>query len=331
MFRSGRRGSLIAALVALAVAAVSAAADDVRFSVGVLRRDGLLIPFTFFNGRTWTVPWPGPDANLALPISLSDVPKGWWGDLPPGTPWRAWLGEGAARPLTLGRPVQAPVFCAAHLAVGTDYRGEAPTERAPTVAKDGIAIAGDVPVKPIVPVSLAAQDAAALLAGITSTFNSEETLAAQHFTQWRHPFAAPSRARQPIQLEAFYRGTDTTNGTTFRTSYIEAVRRYPALAQDAGCGLLSYGRGWITEVPGKKPIINLGVRITYCDRAEVSFMQPFGRLDITRGSAAVRGVYWVYQLSSWREEIYSVARVAPDGVKPVVVVIGGACPKDPSR
>ena len=32
--------------------------------------------------------------------------------------------------------------------------------------------------------------------------------------------------------------------------------------------------------------------------------------------------YWVYQLSSWRDEFYSVARVRPEDVRPVVAVAG---------
>ena len=52
-------------------------------------------------------------------------------------------------------------------------------------------------------------------------------------------------------------------------------------------------------------------------------MLPFGRLRRQRGP------YWdLYQISSWRDEIYSVARVAPDGVRPVVAVAGGGCPKE---
>jgi hypothetical protein len=108
---------------------------------------------------------------------------------------------------------------------------------------------------------------------------------------------------------------------------VEAVRRYPALPGDEGCGLVTFARGWITEFDDRKPIINLGVRITYCDRAEVQFFQSFGRIVIP----ATKSVFWVYQLSSWRDEFYSVASVTPEGVKPVVVVAGGGCPKEPAH
>jgi hypothetical protein len=51
-------------------------------------------------------------------------------------------------------------------------------------------------------------------------------------------------------------------------------------------------------------------------------MQPFGRLIIDREP------YWVYQISSWRDEIYGVSRVTPAQVRPVIAVAGGGCPKN---
>ena len=54
-------------------------------------------------------------------------------------------------------------------------------------------------------------------------------------------------------------------------------------------------------------------------------MLPFGRLTTDSD------VYWVYQISSWRDEVYSVARIRPDEVVPVVAVSGGGCPKVPPR
>ena len=64
-------------------------------------------------------------------------------------------------------------------------------------------------------------------------------------------------------------------------------------------------------------------------------MHPFGRVRIPRGSGRRGGfaadVYWVYQTSSWRDEFYSVAHVMPEMVRPVVVVAGGGCPRDPAK
>ena len=50
-------------------------------------------------------------------------------------------------------------------------------------------------------------------------------------------------------------------------------------------------------------------------------MLPFGRLQLDNEA------YWVYQVSSWRDEFYAVSRIRPDGVKAIVAVAGGGCPR----
>jgi hypothetical protein len=326
--------AVLAALISVTIAGVSAAPRE-AFSLGVLRRDGVLIPFAAFTGQSWEVPWPGSSTSVPLPISLADIPKRWWGGAGPDAVWQAWLSGGTKRPLQLQKPVHVPIFCGAHLAIATDYRGDVPAEREPTVPKDAIATAGEVTIHPITVVSVNAPDAQRLIAAITDRFNEEETLAAEHFSQWRHPFAAQARSRMPIALEAFYRATDASPEGDFRTSYIEAVRKYPAREEDNGCGLVTFVRGWVTQFRDRPPVINIGARVTFCDRADVSFMHPFGRIHIARGSGRERDnapdVYWVYQSSSWRDEFYSVARVTPREVRPVVVVAGGGCPKEPAK
>jgi len=172
-----------------------------------------------------------------------------------------------------------------------------------------------------------------MIKAITAKFNEEEAIAASQFSDWRHPWGGRSRAQFPIEIEALYRATEKTAGGTFRTSYIEAIRKFTAREEDQGCGLITFVRGWVTEIPGKEPILNLGARVTYCDRAEVSFVHPFGRIVVERGAGRGRGpdVYWVYQVSSWRDEFYTVARVSPEGVRPVLAVAGGGCPKDSKK
>ena len=60
-------GALLA--VTVTAVAVAAAPSGPKFSLGVVRRDGLLVPFATFDGRGWSVPWPDSDLNVPLPIS----------------------------------------------------------------------------------------------------------------------------------------------------------------------------------------------------------------------------------------------------------------------
>ena len=317
----------LAPVLALLFAAVPIGVEGLQgdgrmsFGLGVLRRDGVLIPFASYNGRAWSADWPGSDPSTVLPISLADIPKRWWGAQGPSASWTAWLTDDTSRPLKLEKPQQVSVFCGTHLGIKTDYEGGGTDPREPTAPKDGIAIAGGQKLLPISRISIYAEDARRIVAAITDDFNREEKVAESHFFNWQHPFGDARRQTFPIELEAFYRTHDSTPSGEWVTNYIEAVRRFPALPGDHDCGLITFVRGWVLERPGHPPVIDIGARITYCDRADVSFMQPFGRLLIDREP------YWVYQVSSWRDELYGVSRVRPDQVRPVMAVAGGGCPK----
>ena len=324
MNRTARRLGAALLLTALAAAGLRGA-ERPKFSLAVLRRDGVMIPFASFDGRAWGVQWPDSDFSVPLPIGRDDIPKKWWGPQGPEAPWRAMLPGGETRPLTLGKPVHAKIFCCGHPAIATDYRGDPIDPREPTVPKDGLAVSGDVKIDDIISVSVHAPDAKRVIDLITGEFNKEEGLATAQFVAWMHPYSAAARAEFPIELEAFYRTSDSSTRGAWKTTYIEAIRRFPTRPGDSGCGLITFVRGWITEQAGKAPVINLGARVTYCDRAEVSFMLPFGRMAIDNE------VYWVYQISSWRDEVYTVSRIRSTEVRPVVAVAGGGCPIDGAR
>ncbi len=290
-----------------------------RLTLGVLRRDGFLLPFASVDRGDWTVPWPEPRSAGALPIGLADVPKKWWGAAGPAAKWTAWLTSGETRPLTLVKPVAIPVFCSTRLAIATDYTGGSFPREDPTVPKDGLAIAGTAQLAPIDNVSVLSADARRLIGVITDDFNEQEAEAARRFTRWKHPFTPAQRQKVPIELEAFYRASEHTSRGTWTTSYVEAVRKFPPGPADHDCGLVTFAQAWIREQPGKAPDVDLGARVTYCDRADAAFMLPFGRLHLGDD------VYWVYQTSSWSDELYTVSRMSPKETRPVVVVSGGFC------
>ena len=304
-------------LLAAALLTTSLSGDaNPRFSLGVLRRDGMMLPFASYDG-TWSLEWPY--ASATLPISLADVPKKWWGAPGPEARWTAWLPGDVTRPLKFQNLARVAVFCDRRLVIQTDYDGGPFDPREPTVPKDGLATAGDVTLLPVTTVPPNAPDAKELLETITVDFNLEERLASRHFTNWNHPYKDAERQKFPIEIEAMYRASERTRRGEWRTTFVEAVRKFPPGEKDEGCGLVTYAHGWVREEPGKKPDIDLGARVTYCDREGVSFMQPFGRLHLDDE------VFWVYQLSSWRDEAYVVTRDTPNEGKPAIAVSGGMC------
>src|SRR5690242_19293191 len=89
--------------VRLGVAARGAGqAGSERFTLGVMRADGILLPFAAFDGKNWTTPWPAENRRIDgrpidLPENLQAVPREWWGkDVP--AEWRVWPRTGAAVP-----------------------------------------------------------------------------------------------------------------------------------------------------------------------------------------------------------------------------------------
>src|SRR4029450_10335661 len=97
-----------------------------------------------------------------------DIQEKWWGPRRPTTPGRAALLSGETRPLTIGQPVHAKVFCSGHPAIATDYRGGSIDPREPTVPKDGLAIAGTVKLLPIIDTSVHQPDAKEAVAAHTA-------------------------------------------------------------------------------------------------------------------------------------------------------------------
>jgi hypothetical protein len=313
-------------LLPAACAAALALAGDTKshLTLGVLRADGLMIPFASYDGH-WSVPWPVDLHDRTLPITLSDVDPGWWGAVDPASLWSAFLTDGSKRPLKIQTLRQTHIFCTARLGVQTDYFNAPPSPDDPTVAKDGLAIAGEGALLSVERVAKGTTAWNAVPPVIVKEFNHAEKIAAGHFTNWKHPYTAEQRAAYSIQIEALYRSQEQTRRGSWRVSYVEAVRSFPARPEDNGCGLITYASGWLMERAGHAPRVELQARVTYCDRDGVSFMQPLGRIVLDDE------VYWIYQMSSWRDEAYAVSRVRPDEVQPVAVAAGGDCPRSPPR
>src|SRR5262245_20197554 len=114
------------AIVVALVAAVGAADSRTDpFAVGVLRRDGVLVPLAGYDGKQWGVSWPGPALDLEIPISLSSVPKQWWGPTKVAvTDWQLWPAAGEPRIVHATQPDWVPVHCARQIALRTDYRSD---------------------------------------------------------------------------------------------------------------------------------------------------------------------------------------------------------------
>jgi hypothetical protein len=284
-------------------------------ALAILRRDGVLFPFASFDTDNWAVTWPVDITKLKIPAAFAAVPRSWWGTRAPER-WRVRLMTGEERVIEAGNPQLFSVFCERRLGVRTNYQASQPVPvGVDPFPKDGLAIAGSVPIEPIEIVNLATPEAAFLTRALVNEFNrtEDETLKrVNRGTGWKHPLSEDDRHALPIRLESWYR---SASGDGWTLSYIEAVRHYPPGPQDKGCGLETLVSGWVFHENGAlKSKMILGAKTTYCDRVGATYMLPLG---VVRPKDRP---YWVFQLSGWDDEWYEVAAAFHQDVRFVIEV-----------
>jgi hypothetical protein len=291
------------------------------FTIGLLRRDGVVTPFATFDGKAWTSPWPADLQSLGVPISLDTVPGKWWGKAGALTEMTLWAEGDRRGTVRLERPATVRIMCSARAGLRSNYVSSLPVpppvER--SFPKDGLVVSGSTAVEPIMVVPRSSPEWQTNELGMAKAFDQAETTAAQSFTQWKHPVGRAQRREVPVELEALYKAPmDAPGWVAYR---FQAVKRYTPQPADSNCGLRSSGVGWIAVGPNGKHWTQLEVHITYCDRMDDVITLPFGLIR------AGGRIYWVYQLSGYDREGYVIARPTPKGIERDVEYPAGFCPR----
>jgi hypothetical protein len=311
--------ALVLVIAAALILELHAQSAD-RLLLGVMRRDGIIVPFAFFDGD-WSAPWPAGIQTLDLPITLAAVPKRWWGGEAPTS--RAFWPTGTSEPVSV-TPLAPAVIMAGRqrrlgLRTGVTSTQPLPNPYELPFPKEGLVVTGGAKVEPIPTVS----NRTALWKGLTAVLE-RDILSAEQKTiaklrsdsGWVHPFSRAQREAVSAELESWYSSTLEQPG--FTLSYIEAVKKYPPQPQDDGCGLETFISGWVHgNARTEQPRSDLVAKITYCDREGVSYMLPLGLLRLKNRT------HWVFQTSSWESEWYAVVEAAPGRARYVVEYQGG--------
>lgn len=312
-----------ARLDAVRTAQASQARRD-RFTLAVLRADGILLPFASFDGDRWETPWPANVAGVELPINLDAVPERWWGRAVPAR-WRLWSPDreapGAITPLA---PMSLFIGTMRRIGLRTDLRETAmpvPPFEVP-FPKLGLAVSGDAEVKPVSHVSSRSPAWHQMLSGIRRDVDAAEQRTVEGlrtYARWRHPLDAAARARIGPELEVWYTGGLAQPGR--RVSYVEAVKKYPVRPEDRGCGLETFISGWIHHRDDEEQVrTELKAVVGYCDREKASYILPFGQMTVRNRT------HWVLQLSGLDHEWYAVAELMPGRVRYVAEYHAGGYP-----
>lgn len=314
------RNTLREAAAALGLLALMGAADVPRpvFGAGVLRRDGVIIPFAAFDGKKWVATWPAPARQgLTVPINVRSIPKNWWGPTNALETWQAWTPAGA-RAVTVVQPDWVDVHCVRQIGLRTDYRTPSlplPPPTAQPYPKDGLAISPPQPVEPIVVLEPASLEAQSFQRVLTEAFNRAEREVEDRFG---HP--VPRRAREGVDpvVEAIY-----ALGTAPRVYYVESVRSYRRLGQRADeCTGVAFGTGWFVRESETVKSLEMAVDVLPCNRYGASYMLPLGAMRI--GDR----LFWLAQFSGWDHERFAVIEIKSKGARAIEAIVnvwGGGC------
>lgn len=308
-----RRLVLTIATLAIVVplGAMLLAAPQAAFGVGVLRRDGIIVPFAAFDGKHWIDNWPLPALEPQVPISVRDVPKGWWGPTAPLESWQAWI-AGEPKSLRVVQPDWVEAACTRQVGLRTDYKPAQPppTDSEQPYPKDGLAVSPPQPVEPVAVVRLESAEARALIPMVLKVFNTEERKIEDRYG---HPVSRRAREGREPDIEAIY-----GFGEHPRIYYVEATRTYRMLGH-ADCAGLAFGTIWFAGEGTQVRELDSAVDLMRCDRVGASYMLPLGVMQVGGKQ------YWLAQFAGFDHERYVVVEIKRKTVTAVVSAWGGTC------
>jgi hypothetical protein len=314
------RANLACALVAGALllalgVGFAAAAPRAAFGVGVLRRDGVIVPFAAFNGKRWSDAWPAPSLELTIPVDVRSIPSRWWGPTPALGTWQAWTG-GEPQSLRIVQPDWVNVHCLRQIGLRSDYRPPSPppprTEQ--PYPKDGLVVSPPQPVERIAIVRTESDEARGLTAPVREAFNKAER---EVESQYGHPVPRRAREGREPDIEAVY-----AIGDHPRIYYVEATRRYRLLGQTIdACVAMGFGTGWFAREGDQVRSLEMAVDLLACNRVGASYMLPLGAMRVAGK------LFWLAQFAGWNDERYVVVDIKPKTVEAALSVWGGSCQK----
>jgi hypothetical protein len=310
---SSASASTAAAVLAVAASLAAADAKPGAFGVGILRRDGIIVPFAAFDGKRWADTWPLPDVELNVPIALRDVPSKWWGPTRALAQWQSWA-KNEPETLHVVQPDWVDVHCTRQIGLRTDYEPDElpPPRTVQPYPKDGLVVSPPQPVERIAIVSRDSAEVRTAVPALREAFNQAERLMEN---QYGHPVPRRAREGRDPDVEAIY-----AVGEHPRIYHIESSRRYRLLGQAADdCEAVGFGTGWFTADGTQVSSIYMRVDLLNCEKRGASYMLPLGAMRV-RGS-----LYWLAQYSGWDDERYVVVEIKDRSVKLVVNAWGGSC------
>jgi hypothetical protein len=310
----------VVALFSVLVAISAAGQPSATFSVGVLRRDGIVVPFATFDGKRWQSHWPEPTEKVnQIPISVTSVPSRWWSGTGPLATWQAWVGTKPPQMLHVRQPDWFPVHCVRQIGLRTDYQ---PSESPPgfdaePYPKDGLVVS---PPQPVETIEIVPVGTIAVARELRTAFDEAEdkAIAELRSNDWIDPAVRMDRKALPLSLEAAYAHGDADGP---RTYYLELSREYVSRdPKRPGCLRATFGSGWfLHDRSGLLRATKFVAGPVDCDRSSALYMLPLGIIRATGR------LYWIFQQSGWDFESYVITEIRSGRPGDSLHVVGGYC------
>ncbi len=293
------------------------------FTLGVLRRDGVVVPFAAWDGSRWGNRWPAPGRREDIPITVAGSPKAWWLNDRPVSYWTAWPLRGDSQVVYVKNPINLTVECQNHVGLQTDYKSiEAPAPpRMQPYPKDGLATAGDILIEPVTILDAKSAEWSQVSAEVAARIAEAETkLLATG--QAALPVSEAERAKRPLALEVLFRSAGPRPGTTLL--YFEGIKHYGrtlgSLRPYATVPEpILYAAGWVVIDPKAPPRISETVTLSDTKREGLLYTMGLGSFRV--GGA----LYWAVQRSGWGFERFDIVEIAEPEVKTAFSTPGGSC------
>lgn len=234
-------------LVLAAMVITSAAAQDQKFTVAIVRPDGALVPFAAYDAGRWERAWSEADEATDI-TAIDSVPSVWrrrGGSVP--NVWRVWPASG-------GTPIQAQVsgievveaHCSGQVALKTNL----PSAKAEHPLKFGVAVdSSSVPVGAVEEVRRSDSIWAAAERAVLASFSRLESAQAT-----RNGEQLPRETPVPVtQITALYREAKSPRSPLYFVA--EKKYRTARFPQDPQCSALTMMTGWL--VPTDAGTFNL--------------------------------------------------------------------------
>jgi hypothetical protein len=304
------RACLMLAIAAVMMSTVRAQSD--RFTLGIVRLDGRIVPFAAYDRGRWERAWAEADEQIDPAPTLDNI-ESVWSKRGEGVPtiWHVWrvLGGGRIEAQVKGLEV-VEAHCGGQVALTTGL----PQTTGDHWRKLGVAVDSTIPIKVIEEVRRA-----------DPMWKAAQQLVSANFAKLELAQAEAGSKQLPREMPAavaliseLYREVNSPRSPM----YFIAEKKYRTLLEprNAKCNVRSIMTGWLLPSPsGGWALREHRMFVTDCDASDARDALPLAALNVAGQN------FWVLQEHGYEDETYIVAEIDASGVRYVIDVSGGGC------